>query len=137
MIKEDYNITDWKRLRSRIEHEDNLLNSRVNLFLVVNGLGAVAIGQTLSKPADIVMISVILFANLLWIIGCSQSVAVLKNLTTVYINGAEDQIDDIVRDSMHIWPRGMRNTSIFGRYLPFIVTIGWCIGLCMVIFYSK
>lgn len=126
-------ITDWKRCRARIEHEDSLLNNRTNLFLVVNGLGAVAVGLTSDNPSDIVMVVVIILANILWIIGSSQTTAVLKALTTEYINWANDPIDDIVRKSMKPWPRWMRNTSILGRYIPIIVTLGWCIGLYMLI----
>ncbi len=124
-------ITDWSRCRARIEHEDNLLNNRTNLFLVVNGLGAVAVGLTSDKSSDIVMAIVISLANIFWIIGSSQTVSVLKALTTEYIKGADDPIDYIVRKSMHPWPRWIRNTSILGRYIPIIVTIGWWIGLYM------
>jgi len=126
-------ITDWERCRARIEHEDNLLNSRTNLFLVVNGLGAVAVGLTSDRSSDIVMVVVILIANIFWIIGSSQTVSVLKTLTTEYINGANDPIDSAVRDSMHPWPRWIRNTSILGRYIPIVVTIGWVIGMFMLL----
>jgi len=126
-------ITDWNRCRARIEHEDNLLNNRANLFLVVNSLGAVAVGITSDNLSDAVMIIVILISNIFWIIGASQSVAVLKNLTTEYIKNAKDPIDWHVRNSMHFWPRWMRNTSILGRYIPCVVTLGWGIGLCMLL----
>ena len=132
MIKEQ-KITDWKRCRARIEHEDDLLNSRTNLFLVVNGLGAVAVDLTSDKPSDIVMVVVILLANLFWIIGSSQSVSVIRALTDEYIDGADDPIDRVVRKSMRSWPKWMKNTSILGIYIPFIVTIGWSIGLYLLI----
>ena len=134
MIKK---ITDWDRCRARIEHEDNLLNNRTNLFLVVNGLGAVAVGLTTDKSSDIVMVVVILLANIFWIIGASQTTSVLKALTTEYINGANDPIDEVVRRSMGRWPRWMRNTSILGRYIPYVVTIGWGIGLYMLVISSS
>ena len=130
-------ITDWDCYRARIEHEDNLLNNRTNLFLVVNGLGAVAVGLTTDKSSDIVMVVVILLANVFWIIGASQTTSVLKALTTEYINGANDPIDEVVRRSMGRWPRWMRNTSILGRYIPYVVTIGWGIGLYMLVISSS
>jgi hypothetical protein len=130
-------ITDWERCRARIEHEDNLLNNRTNLFLVVNGLGAVAVGLTTDKSSDIVMVLVILLANVFWIIGASQTASVLKALTTEYIKGANDPIDEVVRKSMRRWPRWMRNTSILGRYIPYVVTIGWGIGLYILMTSSR
>lgn len=133
MNDKKFKITDWERCRARIEHEDNLLNNRTNLFLVVNSLGAIAVGLTTDKSSDIVMVVVILLANVFWIIGASQTTSVLKALTTEYINGANDPIDAVVRRSMRRWPRWMRNTSILGRYIPHVVTIGWGIGLYMLV----
>ena len=137
MKKPEQKITDWNRCRARIKHEDHLLNNRTNLFLVVNGLGAVAIGLTQETPAAIMMTVVILLANIFWIIGCSQSVCVLKTLTSEYIQHADDPIDDLARKSMLPWPRWMRNTSILGRYIPILITLSWGITLYILIFSGK
>lgn len=137
MSREELKITDWDKCRSRIEHEDNLLNNRASLFLVVNGLGAVAVGLTSDKQSDIVMVIVILIANVLWLIGSSQSANVLKNLTTTYMENANDPIDQLVRDSMKVWPRWIRNTSILGIYIPLLISLGWGVGLIMILLSSS
>jgi len=133
MDAEERKITDWGKCRDRIEHEDNLLNNRANLFLVVNGLGAVAVGLTSGRLSDVVMVVVILFANVLWLIGSWQTSGVLKSLTTLYVESANDPIDEVVRKSMERWPLWIRNTHILGVYIPLIITLGWGVGLVMIL----
>lgn len=126
-------IKNWDKLRRRIEHEDGLLNARVNIFLVLNGLGAASFGLSKSYAAQIVIAVVVLTVNLLLWLCTLQTALVIRNLTTEYIHDADDPIDKCVRHSLKWLPRRLRSTFILGVWLPLVLFLGWIIGLIMLI----
>jgi len=123
--------TNYVNYRARIEYEDSLLNNRANLFLVVNGLGAVAVELPKTNSSIFLIISVMLAINLLWFIGSIQTACIIRDLTGAYAENADDPVDKAVRKSMRRWPRWLRNTSIIGIYTPLFITIGWFVGLIL------
>ena len=124
-------FTDWPRYRARIEHEDGLLHDRANLFLVVNGLGAVAVGLDQGTDGKLVIVVVALLANVLWFCSAKQTVAVLRSLTRIYVEHSGDPVDAIVRESTSSWPAWFHNSRILGTLLPVLVILGWLVALLL------
>ena len=119
----------WNRCRARIEHEDNLLNQRTNIFLVANGLGAVAANLSSESNPNIIVVIVALIANFFWIWCGVQTLSAIYSLTSWYMKNAHDEIDKRVRKSLHWSPRRMRSSFILGLYLPIVVTFAWLVAL--------
>jgi hypothetical protein len=115
------------RCRSRREYEDGLLNSRSNLFLVVNGLGAVAFRMPSGTNAQLVISFATFAINLLWITCAVQSWWVIRAMTIEYCRLAKgDRIDQLVRDTLgDRWRLWLRPTNVMAIYLPALVEIGW------------
>ena len=126
-------IEDWNKYRSRIEHEDNLLNARVNVFLVLNGLGAAALGLTKGYGGQIFVATTIVVVNILLALCTIQTAFVIRDLTTEYITKANDPIDKRVRHSLRWLPRRLRSTFILGVWLPLVMIVAWGVGLVMLI----
>lgn len=126
-------IKDWDKCRKRIEHEDGLLNARVNIFLILNGLGAASLGLSKAYAAQVVITVVVLIVNLLLWLCTLQTALVIRSLTTEYIHDADDTIDRRVRHSLNWLPRRLRSTFILGVWLPLVLFLGWVIGLIMLI----
>ncbi len=124
---------DPVRCRARIEHEDGLLNQRTGLFLTANGPGSVAVGLIPSAAADLVLVLVVIIANILWLLAGVQTVCALRGLTTIYIAKANDRVDGIVRNSLAWAPRWLNVSNILGLHIPLIVTVGWIVGLAMLV----
>ena len=120
---------DTSHFRSRIEHEDNLLNQRTGLFLTANGLGAVAVGLGTFDQANLFFVVVATLVNILWLLCGIQNVLVLNNLTTTYIENAGDAVDDIVRESMRCIPVLLNPSNILGIFLPVVILFGWLTGV--------
>ena len=129
--EEEVEIVDWERCRARIEHEDKLLNNRANLFLVFNGMGAVVVDHLAMNSADLLMAIIIVCADVLWIIGSTQSVFIMQALNKVHIEEAHDPVDRVARLAVAGWPEWIKATYIVGLYLPLVLTAGWLIAIFM------
>ncbi|MBL7152423.1 MAG: hypothetical protein ISS79_01805 [Phycisphaerae bacterium] len=127
---------DWNKYRKRIEHEDGLLNARVNVFLVLNALGAAALGLSKSHAAQMIIAIVIMAVNILLGLCTLQTGQVIGGLTEEYIRDANDPIDRRVRKTLSRYPLALLPTPILGKWLPLTVCIGWFVGLVMMIFAS-
>jgi len=124
---------DWNRFRARIEHEDHLLNSRVNVFLITNGLGATAIGSANGVAARLAIAGVMLVVCLLLSLCTLQTAFAIRSLTLIYIRQAQDPIDQCVRRSLAWFPRRVASTPILGVWLPLVVSAAWLVGLVVLI----
>lgn len=127
-------VKEWDRFRNRIEHEDGLLNTRVNIFLVLNGLGAASLGLSKTYAAQIIISVVVIIIDLLLWLCTAQTAFVIRDLTSEYVRDANDPIDKRVRRAIKWVPIGLRPTSILGLWLPLVLFIGWIIGLAMLVF---
>ena len=123
-----------KRFRERIAYEDGLLNTRTSLFLVVNGLVAVAVRIDSNISSTVMIMSVAIIINSLWLVTAHKSLSVIKGLTVNYLDRAlkdeefeEDEVEKIVQESLHL-PLWLRPTNILCHYIPFSVFLGWLIG---------
>jgi hypothetical protein len=90
-----------ERFRTRWEYEDQLLNTRTNLFLVLNGLGAVAVQVATKSQAKITIAIIVLVANILWIICAIQSLRVIAALAKQYRASApDDPVETLVQNTL-------------------------------------
>jgi len=124
-------ITDWAKYRNRIEYEDNLLNERINIFLVINGLGATAFSLADSYGVKLILTATIILVDMFLSICIMQTAIHIKNLTIEYMEDANDPIDMRVRYSLNWVPIFLKPTPILGLWLPIIITSSWL--LCIII----
>jgi len=127
-------ITDWGNFRDRIEHEDSLLNERVNFFLVFNGLGATAFSFFNGHLGRVFIMLAVIMINILIALCTIQTAFLIRNLTTEYMCNAHDPIDMRVRSSLGWLPRICRPTIILGIWLPVAIIAAWLLGLIVVLF---
>lgn len=127
-------IEDWNKCRTRIEYEDGLLNMRVNIFLVLNGLGAALFGLSKSTYIQITISIIVILINVLLWLSTIQTSIVLRNLTRVYLTNANDPIDMCVRNSIKWIPRSLRPTYILGVWIPLILIISWISYTVFIVF---
>lgn len=120
---------DWDKYRKRIEHEDGLLNARVNIFLVLNGMGAVALGVSKSETAMLTIAIITLAINIMLGLCTLQSAQVIRDLTLEYIHHAKDPIDNCVRKTLKKYPRKLLPNVILGMWLPLLLCVGWFMGI--------
>lgn len=125
-----------KRFRERIAYEDSLLNTRTSLFLVVNGLVAVAVRIDATISSTVMVMAVAILINSLWLVTAHKSLSVIKKLTVNYLNrlkdGPDDEIEKIVQEALHL-PLWLRPTNILCHYIPFSVFLGWLIAFIVFI----
>jgi hypothetical protein len=123
----------YEQLRHRIEQEDELLNARTNIFLVMNGLAAVAVGIDSRSGGRLLVCIITCFINILWLLCALQSRQVLKYVTKDMLRCFPNHpVERIVQDALgdHHW---MRPTTILAIYIPGLVTIGWIVAIVIVL----
>lgn len=117
-------------IRAKIMHEDTLFNARTNIFLVLNGLGAVAMGLNNINDNGRLLICVLgALLNSHWFFCSRQSLKVLSGLTkSLRIITPDDPIDKLVQRLLgkNQWARP---TTIICVYLPLNISIAWILGL--------
>ncbi len=119
------------RLRDRLDHEGRLLNNRTSMFLVANGLGAVAIG--LGGVPGAAVIGVLVVANGLWLLCGLQTRSAIRSLTRLHFaekktGQISDPADDAIREGLRWVPKNCHTTDILGLWMPLLVTAGWFAG---------
>src|SRR5205085_1452792 len=74
-------LEESAQFRRRVEYEDGLLNSRTNLVLTLNGLGAVAVGLTLPPKARLLIAVVMIIIDVCWIMCAIDAWSFIRELT--------------------------------------------------------
>ena len=128
------------RYRKRIEYEDGLFLTRTNIFLVLNGLGAVAVGTAGAKEAELLMALILIFCNVWWILVSQISVRIIKALTKEHLELVTpkqgvpiDPVERRVRETISgTWPRVSWTTAV-GLIIPGIVLLGWITGAALIL----
>jgi len=127
----------YDELRHRIEREDELLNARIGIFLVVNGLSAVAMGTGCRLLGQVLLAAVSLSVNALWLVCSCKSRKVLKALAVDLLTRyPAHPVEKIVQEALGKCQL-LRPTTILACHLPLIVTVSWLIALVVVLMWLR
>jgi len=123
----------YDQLRHRIEREDELLNARTGIFLVVNGLTAVAVGIDQRFASRLLVAIVSALINVLWLVCSLKSRQVLKALTVHLLKRfPEHPVERIVQTALGS-SHCIRPTTILSIYLPGLVALGWLVAVALIL----
>ncbi len=113
-------------LRERINREDALLNSRTNIFLLLNGLAGIAVTNLKAHSDYYWLVSLLaVLINTLWFYCSRQCLRVLAAVTRSLLKVAsEEPVEKLVQDVLGACHFGRPNT-ILGIYLPGLAVISW------------
>lgn len=129
-----------ERMRDRIDKEDSLLNTRTQLFLMINGIwltGALVSGK-ISKPEELALLlfGISFFGaliTLIWFLSSHQSKRI--------IIGLHEKMDKIENDTLikpFLYKREcFRPTALLTILLPFLVFHSWVSYFLWLLFYYK
>lgn len=121
---------DAETFRNRIEYEDELLNSRTNIILTMNGLAAVAAGLSLSGPARLSIAIIMISVNVLWIpraLEASKFIGALVGRMKESKSSAP--IDEVFRWDLVHRPKRMGTTVFVAVVVPSLLLLGWIVGV--------
>jgi len=115
-----------EQYRKRIEYEDQLLYTRFNLVLVLNGFAAVAVGFNQPIYSKILLASVMVVINVLGAIAIWKTEFVIAALS----RRVNDPVNDIVQKELGKtgW---LRPNQILCKIFPIVLTLGWVFGLAL------
>jgi hypothetical protein len=120
-----------EQYRERIQYEDQLLYTRFNLVLVLNGLVAVAVGFNQPIYSKILLAVVMVVINALGAIAIWKTELVIANLTRRLLQDhRQNELESIVQRSLGK-PRWLRPNQILCRIFPVVLTLGWLCGLAL------
>ena len=116
---------DQTALRSRIEVENSLLNSRTTIFLATNGLWLAVFSAKALGNLNTAIAVVGLVVSIVWFICGRQSRNVIAALTKEHLDKfPDDPIEKLVRDAL--WRPGWRSpTDLLGWELPLAFIATW------------
>lgn len=123
---------DIKRLRQRVEYEDDLLNTRTNIVLTLNGLMAVAASLSLPHPAQLVAPLVIITIDILWIVCAFDARHFIHSLTAVIQDSGKAPIDEKLRKTFQTGRFRIGSTRFLSVIIPTLLVIGWVLVLVVV-----
>lgn len=115
-----------EQYRKRIEYEDQLLYTRFNLVLVLNGFATVAVGFNQPIYSKILLASVMVVLNVLGAIAIWKTERVIAALS----RHLSDPVNSIVQAELGKagW---LRPNQILCRIFPIVLTLGWIFGLSL------
>jgi hypothetical protein len=126
-------LPTYDQLRHRIEREDELLNARAGVFLVLNGLTAVAAGVSQPAASRFLVCIVSAVINALWLLCSLKSRAVLKAVTVYMLKRfPEHPLEKIIQTALGPW-QSIRPTTILSIYIPALVTLGWLVAVVIIL----
>ena len=128
---EDLAPEDVTELRERVHYEDQLLNSRTNIVLTLNGLMAIAASFSLPTGAKLVLAIVIIVVDALWIV-CSLDAKHYIKLLTVRINeSGKAPISERIREEDKQDRFRIGSTRFMTLVIPSLLLTGWVLGLLL------
>jgi len=111
----------YEQIRERWDREDNLFLTRTGIFLTANSILAAA-AQLSDDPVFRVGAALFSIAiTILWWLTSWHSARIIARLFDASKHMMPDEIMAIYR----LKPMLFRPTTVFGKLLPAIVTVGW------------
>ena len=127
---------DVKELRARVEYEDQLLNSRLNIVLTLNGLMAVAASFSLPTAVRILTAIIIIIVDTLWIVCSLDAQHFIHTLTKKILESGNAPISEVVRKNAQQNRLRLGSTRFMALVIPSLLLAGWVLSLIFVgIFY--
>lgn len=123
-----------EQYRRRIEYEDQLLYTRFNLVLVLNGFAAIAVGFNQPIYSKILLAFVMVIINALGAIAVWKTEKVVAALSENFRDEhPNDLMNRIVQPELGklAW---LRPNRILCRMFPCVLTLGWIFGLALALF---
>lgn len=125
----------------RADHEDTLLLSRTNLFISFNGFLAIAVGLVGDRVIKMMFILMVLIVNLAWCRWAPEARNYIRALRDTGGNREDEKLWKTIvgeREKKYWWFSSP--LTIFTRYIPLVLTVGW-IGILLhhlrLIFFGK
>lgn len=120
---------DAEQFRRRVEYEDGLLNTRTNLVLTLNGLGAVAVALALPPPARLLIAALMIIIDVCWIVCAIDSLWFIRELTQALKHSDAKPADEAFRYEVQQGRFRIRPTLFVSIIMPLLILVAWIIGL--------
>ena len=121
---------DIGKLRDRAMYEDNLLNSRTNIVLVLNGLLAAAANIALSDSGGIAVGGFALLFNVLWMPCAFQHGSYMRLLSKIVNTSQHAPVDEQVRKKHQRW-RLYGPTGFMTLIMPILLAVAWALWIVL------
>ena len=126
------------------KYEDQLLYTRMGVVLTVNGLAAVAVGlQGITPWIRLCIAVIVLTMNVLWLLCSTEAADFIRTIgrkleTPELLEFVpEEKLRlDFIKDrplSRFMRKRNLSSTILMGCYVPWLLTLGWFLGLIIVL----
>lgn len=120
---------DAERFRRRVEYEDELLNTRTNVILTMNGLAGVAAGLSPASSLPGVVVVLMIVINACWLPRAWEASRFIGALTVRMKESKETApIDEVFRWGIVRKPHRVGSTKFMAVVLPALLLGGWIYG---------
>ena len=117
---------DAERFRQRVEYEDELLNTRLNIVLTLNGLAAVAVGLAIPSAARMIVVALMIVINTLWIPRAFEAARFISALVQRLKASPETApVDEAFRWTVVRSRRRVGSTKFLAVVIPSLLLAGW------------
>lgn len=131
---------ETEELIRRREYESHILNSRTNIILTLNGLGAVAVaaGTALPPLIRLWIAFLMLVINGLWIWCASGASGYGRDLSAKIAESHWQPLSEQLHRMR--FPKckfRVRPTSILGSWIPVLLSVGWIVGILLMTYLQQ
>ncbi|MCK4403825.1 MAG: hypothetical protein KAW02_01920 [candidate division Zixibacteria bacterium] len=142
---DDDRKTKASRYLQQRKYEDQLLYTRMNVVLTVNGLAAIAVGlEGITPWCRLCIAIIVLIMNILWLLCSTEGADFIRTISRElkvqqlreFVPEEQLRIDFLKSRplSQFMRKRNLLPTTVMGYYIPCLVTLGWFLGLVIVFF---
>jgi hypothetical protein len=121
----------------RVQYEDNLLNSRTSVVIILNGLMAIAVGAAPYLPVEARIAGAILMLtiNVFWIPSALRARRYIKVLIKLIRESPHMPIEEEVRFKVLKMRRWNCPINFMCLWVPVFFTAGWVTGILLAVGY--
>ena len=124
---------DVLALCKRVQYEDNLLNSRASIVLILNGLMAIAVAATPYLPMEARIAGAILMVaiNVFWIPSALRARRYIKALIKLIKESPQIPIEEEIRFETLKMRRWNCPINFMCLWVPMLFIAGWVMGILL------
>lgn len=121
----------------RVQYEDELLNSRASVVLILNGLMAIAVGATPNLPGQARIAAAIFMVaiNVFWIPSATRARYYIKVLIKLIRESPHTPVEEEVRFGTFKFRRWNCPTNFMCLWVPGFFVVGWVMGILVAAIY--